>query len=242
MKEIVQAKTCERSDDLIAFLYGELTDVESRRFQRHLQECAGCKAEYIAFGQLRESIITWRNESLGVVSAPGDVNEIAVTPAFTKRGRRSALAAIREFFDLSPLWLKGAAAFASVLFCVCAVLAVAYLKGRQPIIVQSPDNNYTKQKFDQEVARQVQSQLEQMRARDLKQKQSTDDVIAKNPTSIKATPAGNKLVKGEYAAVRDRRPLTRRERRELAADLRIFTSKEEDDLDLTGDTINQAPR
>ena len=52
---------------------------------------------------VRESITAWRDEALsGFVSQP----------VATKAKRKSALAALRQFFDLSPLWLKGATAFA----------------------------------------------------------------------------------------------------------------------------------
>ena len=64
---------------------------------------------------MRESITAWRDEALsGFVS----------TPLATTATKKSALAALRQFFDLSPLWLKGATAFAVLAFCVLAALAI----------------------------------------------------------------------------------------------------------------------
>jgi len=39
-------QVCEGTNELVGFLYGELTDWETRKFERHMQDCASCKAEY----------------------------------------------------------------------------------------------------------------------------------------------------------------------------------------------------
>jgi len=49
---------------LLVFLYGELSEMDARRFERHLRECAACAAEFTAFGQIRESMMEWRDESV----------------------------------------------------------------------------------------------------------------------------------------------------------------------------------
>ncbi|HKY45009.1 MAG TPA: zf-HC2 domain-containing protein, partial [Pyrinomonadaceae bacterium] len=107
--------SCERASDLIAFLYDEANETEKRDFELHLKECAGCREEVASFGVVRESITAWRDEALsGFVS----------TPLATTAPKKSALAALRQFFDLSPLWLKGATACALVAFCILAALAI----------------------------------------------------------------------------------------------------------------------
>src|SRR6266850_1800304 len=112
------APACERGEELISFLYGEADEREAQLFAAHLQTCSACKSEFAAFGQLRESIGSWKQEALsGFVSAK--------TAAPNERGRdRSALAALQEFFALAPLWMRGAVAFATVLFCLLAVLVM----------------------------------------------------------------------------------------------------------------------
>src|SRR5262245_53684375 len=114
MNETMNSPSCERAPDLVSFLYQEMDERETREFRLHLQQCSHCRGEAAALGVVRESITTWRDEALaGFVSMP-----------VTTKTKKSAMAALRQFFDLSPLWLKGAAAFAMVAFCVLAALAV----------------------------------------------------------------------------------------------------------------------
>src|SRR5215216_5450043 len=117
---------CERASDLIAFLYNEADERERRDFQLHLNECSTCREEVASFGVVRKSITAWRDEALaGFVSQPVATN------------RESALAALRQFFDLSPLWLKGATAFAMLAFCVLAVMAFVKLQNNKNVQVSS---------------------------------------------------------------------------------------------------------
>ena len=111
-------KTCERSEELIGFLYGDLSELEARRFERHLNECAVCETELAAFGQIRQSIVEWRDETLGLAPLPSAAVESSAILQ-PQRSERSAIAALREFFAPSPL--------ASVLRYRCA--AFLYLRG-----------------------------------------------------------------------------------------------------------------
>src|SRR5215216_764930 len=115
MNERQDSPSCERASDLIAFLYGEADEGETRDFQLHLQQCSSCREEVASFGIVRESITAWRDEALAGFVA---------TPVATQPQTKSAVAALRQFFDLSPLWLKGATAFAAMTFCVLAGLAL----------------------------------------------------------------------------------------------------------------------
>src|SRR5882672_8039504 len=144
MKE-VNAPNCGQENDLIAFLYGELNQSETQDFQRHVRECASCNAEFAALSDVRESVVTWRNESLGIISLP--ISESAVARVSSKK--RSALAAVREFFNLAPLWMKGAVAFASVLFCLFAGLAIARLRDKPQLVTgTNPSSASSQQEFN----------------------------------------------------------------------------------------------
>ena len=104
-----------RKENIAAYIDGDLEHSLRDTFELHLKECAACSQEVASFGLVRESITAWRDEALsGFVSTP---------LAATER-RKSAIAALRQFFDLSPLWLKGATAFAAVTFCVLAGLVL----------------------------------------------------------------------------------------------------------------------
>src|SRR3989442_10739923 len=71
----VKDQVCERANELISFLYGELGEKDSRRFERHLHECARCESEFAAFAQIRKSIVSWRNESFGAARLAGRGND-----------------------------------------------------------------------------------------------------------------------------------------------------------------------
>src|ERR1044071_6248945 len=120
--EMNNSSTCERASDLIAFVYNEASESEARDFELHLKECSNCPDEVASFGLVRESITAWKHEAL---------SGFVPTPPAT---RKSALAALRQFFDLSPLWLRGAIAFAIVGFCVLAALAIVRLQTPQPTL------------------------------------------------------------------------------------------------------------
>ena len=131
MNDTTNTPVCERAPDLMAFLYLEMDERETREFRLHLQQCASCREELASFGVVRESISAWRDEALG-----GFVS----TPLVTKK---SAFAALRQFFDLSPLWLKAATGFAVIAFCVLAGLLFVNTR-------REPHNNavYTQQDMD----------------------------------------------------------------------------------------------
>ncbi|HEX5889414.1 MAG TPA: hypothetical protein VFY61_11950 [Pyrinomonadaceae bacterium] len=220
MNEMDLSSTCERAEELVSVLYGEAGERERRDFEVHMQQCGNCRAEFAAFAQVRESIGQWRDEALsGFVSAHAGAPPV----------RKSALAALRQFFDLSPLWLKGAVGFAAVVFCVLAALAV-WRSGPtdEPVQVATgnPDAVYTKQDLD----RAVQEAL-------AKQQREQPDVPDKPAIIVESPkPKSSNIAKSEPKA---RRPFTKAERAQLAAELRLITGDDETDLDLLDDRINR---
>jgi anti-sigma factor RsiW len=128
MKETNERPVCHRAEDLVTYLYNEAGETESRDFANHARTCDACRAELAVFQQVHESISLWRNEALGASftagfsSAPVMTETASVQP---EPRRLSALAALRQFFAVSPLWLRGATAFAALMLCVLAVLAIS---------------------------------------------------------------------------------------------------------------------
>lgn len=211
---------CERASDLIAFLYNEADERERRDFQLHLNECSTCREEVASFGVVRESITAWRDEALaGFVSQP-------VT---TKSNRKSALAALRQFFDLSPLWLKAATAFAVVVFGVLAAMAFVNLQ-RDKVQVSSttttPEATYTQQEVDHLIQQAL------LKGKSESQPQIHFDVV-KLPKPKKPRNSAD----AQFA--KSRRPLSKAEREQLAADLRLLSTDDNESLNLIGDRINQ---
>jgi len=150
----------------------------------------------------------------------------------------SALAALREFLNLSPMWLKGATALASVLFCVCVVLAIAYLRnGPSPIVRMDNGKIYSAEDFNKEVAKQVQEQLDAAQPK----KEPQNEVVIAVPNAPNQALKRVNQSRSTDPIARNRRPFTRRESQELATDLRLVTIRDDDDVDLTGDSNRPTP-
>jgi len=235
----VDAPKCGRENDLIGFLYGELDQVEALSFQRHLNDCAACTTGLSDFGAVRQSVVAWRNESLAGISLPAQRADSI--PARAAQTRASAVAALREFFSLSPLWMKAATAFAAILFCLFAGLALARLRDKpQPLIATSPASSAPAQsadEFNALVERRVKEELSRIK--------DSNDSPATPTTAQNSEPGSNgeRIVRRNNVETALRhsaqRPLSRTEREQLAADLRLVSAKSEADLSLLDDTLNQ---
>jgi anti-sigma factor RsiW len=236
MKAEMNTLNCGRENDLVSFLYGELGATDKLSFQRHMQECVECSSQLSTFSDLRQSVVNWRNESLGALTPPLEHRAVARMD----RRRPSAIAAIREFFNLSPLWLKGTVAFASLLFCLFAFLAAARLMETTPetIVVNKTDSHRSSaQELNAEVERRVKEELQR---RETVQKEST--VITANSSgvdSVRRPLNRNSQLASAPQQQNAGRPLSKVERQELAADLRLIADDGDGQLVLIGDRINQ---
>jgi hypothetical protein len=235
MKEKVNGPGCGRENDLIAVLYGELDSSESTVFRSHMQECQSCASELAEFSSIRESVVGWRNEALeGVTSLASQTSPVRRYEV----AKPGALSALREFFNLSPLWMKGAVAFASLLFCVFAVLAIARLRETPPAppVANNSEPRYSEKELNAAVERRVQ---------ELQRKQSSEPTPRRNVVVERAPERApykrntNALVAAGNSQQKARRPLSKVERQQLAADLRLIDNPVDGDLDLLDDRINQ---
>jgi len=241
MSEVNNPTACGRAEDLVAFLYGELADREARSFEQHRGNCPVCESELAGFGSIRRSITAWRDQSLKSAS----FNSTTDAPVAAGQSHRpSALAAIRSFFELSPLWMKAATGFAVVILCLLSALAVLGMLQRSTSKSPVFSARYSQKDFDDAVNKEVKAQLDQLASR-----QKDNDVN----TTPKNEEAGNKPVRSFETAQRtmtasvntpqkQRKPLTRAERNQLAADLRLTVNKDEDKLQLLGERINRDER
>ena len=223
MNDIVKNSTCNRTDDLISFLYCESDEHEALDFKQHLEACSNCQNEFAALGGVRESIALWKTEAL---SAPRV--EIVTAPV----RQRSAVAALREFFALSPLWMKGAVSFATVAFCVMAFI-LANRTNPTPPQATASDAKYTEQQMKQAIAKALDDQAKQLTATTAPNKQQEVKPLSLPLKNRYVVPAN----RGSQFA--SRRPLSKAERQQLAADLRLLSTREEDSLNLISDRINQ---
>ena len=230
MRNMNERPICHRGEDLVTYLYGEASEAEAKDFANHVQMCDSCRTEFAMFQQVHDSILQWRSEALGALSFAHD-STVTAMPANTgsatsvgSEKRLSAIAAIREFFDVSPLWLRGAAALASVLLCVLVVLAVARLWKRPTLVGGNgpAQTVYTPTEFKEAVAREVEKQVA-----DIKNSQMQASVNAPPKNSDPASRIRKRSSGGSQLA---RTRLTRKERDQLAADLRLLPGPDDDEL------------
>lgn len=155
---------CARAEDLVTYLYNEATRAEAKDFEHHMQHCASCRTEFATFGDVREAMGEWRRQALGSLTSPSfeahasQVFAPAVAPAL----RRSALGALREFFALSPAWMRAATAVAALMFCALAAIAVFYFAQQpQTVVVEKPvKSGYSDEEVKRIVAEAMKKQQE----------------------------------------------------------------------------------
>lgn len=224
MRNTNERPVCHRAEDLVTYLYGEATEADAKDFAAHLQQCDACRGEFGVFQQVHESILGWRNEALGEGFVPATVaveTKVDSTHFVRHERKLSALAAVREFFTVSPLWLRLATGFAALLLCVLGVLTIS----------RSLNQRSTQQQFDAEVRKQVEERIAQSQRQQPapKRNEVPPPVIDKN------NEAPNKVNRSETATNRvppkTSRPrgLSRQEREQLAKDLRLIP-RDEDEL------------
>jgi hypothetical protein len=237
MRELNQRPACHRAEDLVTYLYGEAGESEALDFRAHLQQCDACRTEFALFNQVHESIVIWRNDALGSAFNPvTNVPEPAVAPAPAAPPERklSGLAALRAFFNFSPLWLRGATAFAGLLLCVLLVLTIARSWQRTPPAanVHGEPKVYTESEFKAELARQVKVETEKLQT-----------ATANRPKEIpppQPRPARPEVAPVRTAARPRMKGLTVKEREQLAADLRLIPTGDDDEFPfLISDQPNQ---
>lgn len=245
------AASCARAEDLVAYLYGEIEGAAAQDFKAHAQSCVSCQTELAGFRQVRVSIGEWRQQALGSLSATTaattahaiiePVNVVAQRP-------RSALAAVREFFTLSPVWMRAATAAAGLIFCALIALAVAhYFEQPKTVIVEKVVP-----------AKQSEEQSAQKRDEPVKQQDARDEIAPEvtppEPTDTTASaPKDNRLIpkvkrnlKQEATPTQSlaRAPklkISPQESRDIARDLRLVASKEEEeDLPRLSDLLGES--
>jgi anti-sigma factor RsiW len=224
MQDLNERPVCHRADDLVTYLYGEAGESDARDFRAHLQQCDACRSEFAVFNQMHESILVWRNEALGVSFTP--VTVMAEPPAastqFVGQERKlSALAALREFFSVSPLWLRGATAFAGLLFCALLVFAISRSWQRPvPVANGSAEARFTQADLDRAVA---EAKIQAAREQQATLQKSKDEVVPAPAPRI-ASGISNRSNKPRIKG------LTQQEREQLAADLRLIPGVDDEEL------------
>jgi hypothetical protein len=134
---------------------------------------------------------------------------------------------LREFFTVSPLWLRGATAFAGLLLCALGVITFAHLSQTPPEVVKKTDQEmYTRQQLEAEVKKAVANKESEFASR-----QNAASTTGKSAeTMSKREPDRTQLTTNQQLKSQRSRGLTRREREQLAADLRLTPTSDDEEL------------
>jgi hypothetical protein len=253
MTEINDEPHCARAEDLVSYLYGEADEAASESFLAHTRHCASCRMELAAFGNVRASIGEWRGQALGVpaqAAVPASNALIAQPNSNAPARARSALAALREFFALSPAWMRAATAALGLVFCALVALAVAhYLE--QPKIV-TVEKSVQAQASESDLAPMTE---ERLKAQSLnappKPEAAQPDVAIKTTADAdklealpKANPGFKRSAARQSNLASNRKPrlsISPQESKEIARDLRLtIASNDEDDLPRLSDLMDES--
>lgn len=224
MKETRERPVCHRAEDLVSYLYDEANAADRADFRNHLEQCDACRSEYAVFSQVHDSIQVWRSEALGAAAPATTITEAAddVTQIVRHDRKLSAWAALREFFTVSPLWLRGATAFAALLLCVLGVAMLVRLSERPAhIAVTTGERTYTQRELQAEVNRAVERTRAEMN-------QANSPVV--NTNNENEPPPVRRVQLAVNKPKSRPRGLNRQEREQLAADLRLTFPADEEDL------------
>ena len=225
MRDTRERPVCHRAEDLVTYLYGEASANDALDFRTHLQQCDACRSEFSVFNQVHDSIRVWRNEALGAAFDPVAITEPAIEATqFVRHERKmSALAALREFFTVSPLWLRGATAFAALLLLALGVIFLRAPRKPGEVANTGEEKIYSQRELQDQINKAV-------------EKTKSDLAAQQNFSQAVVTTANDphKASKQTQVAVNQPkvrpRGLNRQEREQLAADLRLTLPADEDDL------------
>ena len=228
MHEVKQRPACHRAEDLVTYLYGEAGEADARDFSQHLQQCDACRSEFGVFNQVHDSILTWRNEALGAAFDPraAAIGSAVESSQFVRHERKlSALAALREFFTVSPLWLRGATAFAALLLFILGIAMVVQRSSKSVEVAnqRGQERMYT----HDEMKAAVNDAIEKTKT-ELSQRTST----TAGPVEPKRVDSRNQSATISQNKAARPHGLSRQEREQLAADLRLTNPAEEEEMQL----------
>ncbi|HEY6046979.1 MAG TPA: zf-HC2 domain-containing protein [Pyrinomonadaceae bacterium] len=226
MENINERPVCHRAEDLVTYLYGEANAAEARDFATHLERCDACRAEFTLFNQVHESIVTWRNEALGTATVPAVspvAHAVPLSRPFVQHERKlSAWASLREFFSVSPLWLRGATAFAGLLLCALLIFAASRLwQQPTPEIVKTNEPASNQPNFEQAVQKEVEARMA-----GLNRKRAEDE--PKSPVIAKSNAPRSNVQTATRGKSKRSNGLNQQEREQLAADLGLIPGRDEE--------------
>lgn len=245
--EATSESLCTRAEDLVAYLYHEASEGEALDFERHTEGCASCKAEIVAFRQVRSSIAEWRSDALGLAETKALEEKTAPAAHRSDSPARkpSALAALREFLTLSPTWLRAATGLASLAVCALILFAIARIaEGPRVVFVEKVvPIGPSQADVDALVDKRVREELA-ARTNPVEINQGPIAVQVNEQSSRTLAQSGGRSNSAQRRrGAQSRRapaPVSTEEYEELARDLQLLPTRDEEDLPRLIDLIDEA--
>jgi hypothetical protein len=138
---------CDFAEELVSYLYDEISGSEKLRFEKHLRNCSACQDELSGFSMTRNAVQEWKTVEFLPLQNP--VIEIPYSQK-AETVSRSWFAAIRDYLTLSPAWMTASTAFAALAICAALIAVVissfrnnndfAEIKKDEINVVSSPTN------------------------------------------------------------------------------------------------------
>jgi hypothetical protein len=132
---------CGFAEELVSYLYGEMSAAENAGFEKHLAACSVCADELDAFSGVQFSINDWKIKDFANLQTPLIEIPYPVAAKNPETGtvETSWLAGIRKLF--SPPWSLAAGSFAALAVCVGIFLYVSKSPQKNDVAI---NNNNTK--------------------------------------------------------------------------------------------------
>lgn len=107
MRDSDNTTNCRFADDVVSYIYDEMSPVAREEFDAHLLDCAGCIEELAAVSLSHYSVLEWRQVEF----------EPLATPVFELPQQETAIDRVRAFLA-SVRWITAAGALATAMILV----------------------------------------------------------------------------------------------------------------------------
>lgn len=118
-------KSCGFGEDLVVYLYDEISESDKIKFEKHLSNCQTCEKELAGFGLVRNSINKWKAEDFAKLSHPKielEYGEFEKKSQIMETEKSGWFGELKGIFSGFPTWANAGAAFA--VLSICAVIAI----------------------------------------------------------------------------------------------------------------------
>jgi len=113
-----QNRSCSFGEDVVSYLYDEMTDSKKLDFETHLADCSSCPDEIAAFGAVRSKMQEWRAVEFDSLKTPEIEipyeNEKAVQILVSREKPKSLFDKLGGLLSFSSMFAKTATGFAAI--------------------------------------------------------------------------------------------------------------------------------